>query len=42
MTIECGVKELRKFMIDNKVTTILLDEKSMLGQEDLGWSHPCV
>ena len=28
---------LRKFLIGNQITTILIDEKSMISQQDMAW-----
>ena len=32
-----AAKALRDFLIKNEITTILIDEKSMIGQQDMGW-----
>ncbi len=33
--------ELRKFLINNEITTILIDEKSMISQQDIAWTRHC-
>ena len=30
-------RELREFLIGNEITTILIDEKSMISQQDMAW-----
>jgi hypothetical protein len=34
-----GARKLRTFLVDRGITTILLDEKSMFGQQQLGWTQ---
>jgi len=35
-------RKLREFLTSRNITTILLDEKSMLGQQQLGWIQLCL